>query len=87
MQHSRQEMDLFFHVLAERYERGSLLITSHLVFSQWEKIFQDPTVTTTAVDRFVHHSVILELNLPNYRLEAAQQRQKAKQEPLETGSS
>ncbi|MCY4672594.1 MAG: ATP-binding protein, partial [Bacteroidetes bacterium] len=50
-------------------------------------IFQDPTVTTAAVDRFVHHSVILELNLPSYRLEAAQQRQKAKQEPLETGSS
>ena len=87
MQHSRQEMDLFFHVLAERYERGSLLITSHLAFSQWEKIFQDPTVTTAAVDRFVHHSVILELNLPSYRLEAAQQRQKTKQEPLEAGSS
>jgi DNA replication protein DnaC len=42
-----------------------------------EQIFKDPMTTAAAIDRLVHHSIILELNLPSYRLEAAQQRQAA----------
>jgi len=45
------------------------MITSNLAFSQWDKIFKDPMTTAAAIDRLVHHSVILELNLKSYRLE------------------
>jgi hypothetical protein len=61
-------MEVLFTLLAERYERGSVMITSNLPFSQWERIFKDPTTTAAAVDRLVHHSVIIELNLESYRL-------------------
>jgi DNA replication protein DnaC len=59
--------------LAERYERGSVMITSSRPFSKWENIFKDPRTTAAAIDRLVHHSVILELNVPSYRLERAKQ--------------
>jgi len=64
-------MEVLFTLLAERYERGSVMITSNLPFSQWEAIFQDPMTTAAAIDRLVHHSVILELNVPSYRVEQA----------------
>ena len=59
---------------AERYERRSLGITSNLVFSQWEHIFANPMATAAAIDRVVHHSVILEFDVPSYRTGVAQQR-------------
>ena len=71
VQHSRDEMEVLFTLLAHRYERRSILITSNLVFSDWEKIFKDPMTTAAAIDRLVHHSVILELNLSSYRMAAA----------------
>ena len=71
VQHSRDEMEVLFTLLAHRYERRSILITSNLVFSDWDKIFKDPMTTAAAIDRIVHHSVILELNLSSYRMEAA----------------
>lgn len=71
VQQNREEMEVLFTLLAERYERGSVLITSNLPFSKWESIFRDPMTTAAAIDRLVHHSVILELNLPSYRMEAA----------------
>jgi DNA replication protein DnaC len=71
VQQSREEMEVLFTLLAERYERGSLLVTSNLAFSQWEQIFKDPMTTAAAIDRLVHHSVIVELNVPSYRAEAA----------------
>jgi DNA replication protein DnaC len=74
VQQSREEMEVLFTLLAERYERGSVMITSNLPFSQWETIFKDPMTTAAAIDRLVHHSVILELNVPSYRLEQAQKR-------------
>lgn len=76
VQQSQEEMEVLFTLLAERYERGSVLITSNLPFSQWEKIFKNPMVTAAAIDRLVHHSVILELNLPSYRMEQAKAAQK-----------
>jgi len=69
VQQDRQEMEVLFSLLADRYERGSVMITSNLAFSQWDKIFKDPMTTAAAIDRLVHHSVILELNLTSYRLE------------------
>ena len=71
VQQSREEMEVLFTLLAERYERGSVLLTSNLPFSKWEAIFKDPMTTAAAIDRLVHHSVILELNIPSYRLEQA----------------
>lgn len=71
VQQNRDEMEVLFTFLAERYERGSVMLTSNLPFSKWESIFKDPLTTAAAIDRLVHHSVILELNLPSYRLEAA----------------
>lgn len=71
VQHNQQEMEVLFTFLAERYERGSVMITSNLAFSKWEKIFKDPMTTAAAIDRVVHHSVILELNIPSYRMEQA----------------
>ena len=69
--HSRSRMEVLFTLFAERYERGSIMLTSNLPFSKWEAIFKDPMTTAAAIDRLVHHSVILELNLPSYRLEQA----------------
>ena len=70
-QQSREEMEVLFTLLAERYERGSVLITSNLPFSKWESIFKDPMTTAAAIDRLVHHSVIVELNVASYRVEQA----------------
>lgn len=71
VQQSRDEMEVLFTLLADRYERGSVMLTSNLPFSKWEVIFKDPMTTAAAIDRLVHHSVILELNIDSYRLEAA----------------
>lgn len=71
VQQSREEMEVLFTLLAERYERGSVLLTSNLPFSKWEGIFKDPMTAAAAIDRLVHHCVILELNIPSYRMEQA----------------
>jgi len=78
VQQNQQEMEVLFTLLAERYERGSVMITSNLPFSKWEKIFKDPMTTAAAIDRVVHHSVILELNIPSYRMEEAQKKLQTK---------
>jgi DNA replication protein DnaC len=74
VQQAKEEMEVLFTLLAERYERGSVMITSNLPFSKWEKIFKDPMMTAAAVDRIVHHSVILELNIQSYRMSSAKER-------------
>jgi DNA replication protein DnaC len=68
---SREEMEVLFTLLAERYERGSVLVTSNLPFSKWDQVFKDPMTAAAAIDRLVHHSVIVELNVASYRAEAA----------------
>lgn len=67
VQQSREEMEVLFTFFAERYERRSLMISSNLVFSQWERIFQDAMTAMAAVDRLVHHSVILEFGGESHR--------------------
>jgi DNA replication protein DnaC len=71
VQQNREEMEVLFTLLAERYERGSVLLTSNLAFSGWESIFKDAMTTAAAIDRLVHHCVILELNIASYRAEQA----------------
>lgn len=73
IQQDRDEMEVLFTFLGERYERRSVMITSNLVFSQWDRIFKDPLTTAAAIDRVIHHSTILEVNLKkSYRAEEAQ---------------
>ena len=74
-----EESEVLFTLIAERYERRSLGITSNLVFSEWEHIFANPMATAAAIDRVVHHSVILEFDVPSYRTDAAQQRGQAEE--------
>ena len=72
VQHARDEMEVLFTFLAERYERKSVMISTNLVFSEWQRIFKDPMTTMAAIDRVVHHSVILDMmNVESYRAEAA----------------
>ena len=67
VQQSRDEMEVLFTFLAERYERKSVLITSNLVFSDWIRIFKDPMTTAAAIDRLIHHAVIIEMTGPSIR--------------------
>jgi DNA replication protein DnaC len=73
VQQSRDEMEVLFTFLAERYERKSVLITSNLVFSEWDKIFKDPMTTMAAIDRLIHHAVILEMVGASVRADEAEQ--------------
>jgi DNA replication protein DnaC len=83
VQQSREEMEVLFTLLAERYERGSVLLSSNLPFSGWESIFKDPMTTAAAIDRLVHHSVIVELNIPSYRAEQARKGKQGRADPGE----
>ena len=70
-------MEVLFNLLAYRYEQGSVLITSNLPFSKWDQIFKDQMTTAAAIDRLVHHSIVLELNINSYRLEQSKKRSAA----------
>lgn len=72
VQQNRDEMEVLFTFLAERYERRTVMITSNLVFSEWDRIFKDPMTTAAAIDRLVHHSIILEMTGSSIRIEEAQ---------------
>jgi len=74
VQQDRDEMEVLLTLLAERYEQRSVLITTNLVFSAWDRIFKDPMTTLAAVDRVVHHSVILDMSsVESFRATQAQQ--------------
>ncbi|MBA2322227.1 MAG: ATP-binding protein [Deltaproteobacteria bacterium] len=77
IQQDRDEMEVLFTFLAERYERRSVIITSNLVFSAWDRIFKDPMTTAAAIDRIVHHAVILEMSGPSVRETEARARLEA----------
>jgi DNA replication protein DnaC len=72
----REEMEVLFTFLAERYERRSVMISSNLVFSKWDQIFKDPMTTMAAIDRLVHHAVILEFNGESIRERKAKERER-----------
>jgi DNA replication protein DnaC len=77
VQQNKDEVEVLFTLISECYEKTSILLTSNLPFSQWEKIFKDPMMTIAAIDRLVHHSVVLEMNLPSYRMENSSSRREA----------
>ena len=74
VQQSREEMEVLFTFLAERYERRSVLVSSNLVFSKWDQIFKDPMTTMAAVDRLVHHAIILEFDGESHASATRQER-------------
>ncbi len=76
VQQTREEMEVLFTFLAERYERRSVMITSNLLFSEWDQIFKNPLTTAAAIDRVVHHSIIVEFgpDVTSRRAEEAAQR-------------
>ena len=74
VQQTADEAEVLFTLMAERYERRSLIITSNLVFSEWDRIFKNPMTTAAAIDRLVHHSVILEFDGPSFRAEDARKK-------------
>ncbi len=76
VQQGPTETEVLFTLMSERYERRSMIITSNLVFSQWDQIFKNPMTTASAIDRVVHHSVILEFDVPSYRTEKAQKQKR-----------
>jgi DNA replication protein DnaC len=84
VQQSREEMEVLFTFFAERYERRSVIITSNLVFSEWDRIFKDPMTTAAAIDRLVHHSTVLELNGESVRAEEAAKAEQARREATTT---
>ena len=75
VQQDKYEMEVLFTLLADKYEKTSIMISSNLPFSGWEKIFKDPMITAATIDRLVHHCVILEMNIKSYRLENATKNQ------------
>jgi DNA replication protein DnaC len=65
----REEANLFFNVVAKRYERGSLILTSNLPFTQWAGTFaDDQTLTAAMLDRLLHHAHIVQISGESYRL-------------------
>ncbi len=83
VQQDRDEMEVLFTFLSQRYERKSVIITTNLVFSQWTQIFKDPMTTMAAIDRVVHHSVILDMmEVESYRAAEANHHQKLQHETV-----
>ncbi len=76
----REDADLLFQLISERYEKRSMLITSNVAFAKWTEIFKDEMTTAAAVDRLVHHSEILELNAKSYRAQKASKKAKKEDE-------
>ena len=77
VQQNREEMEVLFTFLAERYERRSVIITSNLLFSEWDRIFKDPLTTAAAIDRLIHRAIILEVTGTSYRTDEAKKRAEA----------
>ena len=71
---SKEEANHFFQIISKRYERGSTILTSNLVFSKWTTIFANDKVVSTAIlDRVLHHSHIINIQGDSYRLKEKQE--------------
>lgn len=86
VQHDRDEMEVLFTFLSERYEHKSVLIFTNLAFSEWERIFKNPMTTMAAIDRVIHHCVILDMMaVDSYRAHQATQQQLPQREEVTIG--
>ena len=75
------ETSVLFELIGSRYERRSMLITANQPFGAWSKVFPDETMTLAAIDRLVHHSTIIEMNVESYRRRAALERKRGSGRP------
>jgi len=64
----REECNLFFRFIANRYEKASTIVTSNKAFSDWTELFHDPVIVTAFLDRLLHHSVVINIRGNSYRL-------------------
>jgi DNA replication protein DnaC len=87
VQQTPDEAEVLFTLMAERYERRSLILTSNLVFSEWDRIFKNPMTTAAAIDRLVHHATILEIDRTSVRAEDAKLRKEGHQPSVSTPTS
>ena len=78
---SKDGADLFFKLISHRYERRSILFTTNLTYSEWDKVFLNPITTAAAVDRIIHKCETFNVTGPSWRAEEALKRDKAKKEP------
>ena len=84
---SKTGAELLFEVFSQRYERGSILVTSNLPFDEWTEIFGSERLTGALLDRLTHHVHILEMNGESYRLNQSQKRRKSPNTPAWPPSS
>jgi DNA replication protein DnaC len=75
------ETSVLFELIGMRYERRSLLITANQPFGEWDKVFPGHAMTLAAIDRLVHHSTIIEMNVESYRRRAAIERKRGPGRP------
>src|SRR4051812_30370503 len=73
--------ELLFEVISQRYERGSVIVTSNLPFDEWTSVFGSERLTGALLDRLTHHVHILEMNGESYRLKASRRRRDVKSAP------
>jgi DNA replication protein DnaC len=77
----QSETSVIFELIATRYERRSLFITSNQPFGEWHRIFPDQVMALAAVDRLVHHATIFEMNVESYRRRTAVERKRGPGRP------
>src|SRR6266496_2666362 len=65
---SRSDANLVFQIIARRYEKGSVIITSNKTFSEWGQVFTDEVLATAILDRFLHHCDVITINGPSWRM-------------------
>lgn len=75
------ETSVLFELISARYERRSMMITANQPFGEWNKVFPDPAMTLAAIDRLVHHSTIVEMNVESYRRRTALERKRGPGRP------
>ena len=86
VQKSQAETSVLFELISARYERRSMMITANQPFGAWDQVFPDPAMTIAAVDRLVHHAIILEMNTESYRRKTAQKRENRQAGPRNRSS-
>lgn len=79
----REECNLFFRFIANRYEKAGTIITSNKSFSEWTELFHDPVIVTAFLDRLLHHSVIINIRGNSYRLKEKVGKEELKSDQIE----
>ncbi|MBW2301005.1 MAG: ATP-binding protein, partial [Deltaproteobacteria bacterium] len=85
---NREECNLFFRFIANRYEKACTVIASNKAFSDWTELFHDPVIVTAILDRLLHHSTVINIRGNSYRLmgKTAEEALKGDQNTGESGS-